>query len=284
MSISFGVVVNYFSKPSHPASVKYSAKFALTLLKNCSEVSQIVLVDGSATNDHELQIFCESLDVRYLHSGKLMSFAEGYNYGVDYLTEEWIATMASDIYVTPTTFSGMKSFIESNRQLNIGCLIPYLSKSDLPTQQYLTSFFSRDCLAPGMTFNLNVFKKSIYQELGGMTKEYTGNFNDIEMWLKMNEQGLETYLVGQSYAVHYGQLTLNYGSNTNTQIDREKFYKKHPELFEKNGIFSMKFAKILKSKRLKILYELNNFLPLKIRRMFLVFILKTAPLLQRKMR
>jgi GT2 family glycosyltransferase len=282
VSIKFGVVVNYFSKESHPISVVYSAKFALSLLKNCPEVTEIVLSDGSASRDEEMERFCESLDIQYLHSGRMLSFAEGYNYGAARLTEEWIVTMASDIYVTPTTFTAMGKFIVNNNDLNIGCLIPYLSKSDLPTQQYLTSFFSRDCLSPGMTFNLNVFKKSVFESFGGMTKEYTGNFNDIEMWLKLEEKGLSTFLVGESYAVHYGQLTLNYGSNTNASKDSEHFYKNHPELYDKNGFFHMKFDKIFRSKRLKIMYAANRLLPAGIRNMYLVFMLKTAPILQRK--
>jgi GT2 family glycosyltransferase len=281
MSIKFGVVVNYFSKKTHPISVKYSAKFALSLLKNCPEVSEIVLSDGSAEQDDELSCFCDSLEIKYVHSGKMMSFAEGYNYGVEHLTEDWIATMASDIYVTPTTFTAIMQFITENEKLNVGCLIPYLSKSDLPTQQFSTSFFSRDCFAPGMTFNLNIFKKNVFEELGGMTREYSGNFNDFEMWLKLKEIGLGVYLVGNSYAMHYGQLTLTYGSNTNAIKDREQFYKKHPYLLEEGSFFNMRIDKFFQSRILKYLYGFKSLLPSTRRNMYIVSLLKILPVLQK---
>ncbi|OCT10701.1 hypothetical protein A8709_22965 [Paenibacillus pectinilyticus] len=281
MSIKFGVVVNYFSKDSHPISVKYSAMFALSLLKNCPEVREIVLSDGSEIPDNDLSSFCESIEIKYLHSGRMMSFAEGYNYGVEHLTEDWIATMASDIYVTPTTFTAIDRFIWKNGDLNIGCLIPYLSRSDLPTQQFSSSYFSRDCESPGMTFNLNIFKKDVYKKLDGMTREYSGNFNDIEMWLKLKEKGLNVYLVGSSYAVHYGQLTLTYGSNTNVNNDKEKFYKKHPQLFEKGSFFDMRMDEFFQSRILKYLYKFKMLLPTAKRKMYIILLLKILPVLQK---
>jgi GT2 family glycosyltransferase len=282
MSVQFGVVVNYFSKPTHPVSVKYSVKFALSLLKNCPEVIEIVLSDGSANRDDELNGFCSSLDIQYLHSGKILTFSEGYNAGVRQLTSDWVVTMASDIYVTPTTFTAINQFITNSKDPNrIGCLIPYLSKSDLPTQQYANSLISRDCRSPGMTFNLNVFNRRVYDLVGGVTKDFTGNFNDFEMCLKLREHDLNVYLVGNSYAVHYGQLTLRFGSHTDSDSDSIAFYKKHPELYEKGGFWSMKFNTFFESKILKAMYFPIRLFPAQFKRKYTILLLKIAPLFQR---
>ncbi|BBI31796.1 glycosyltransferase family 2 protein [Cohnella abietis] len=282
MSHTFGVVVNYFSKPNHPISVKYSVQFALSLLKNCPEVTEIVLSDGSENPDDQLRNFCDSLNMRYLHSGKILSFPEGYNAGVQQLTTEWIVTMASDVYVTPTTFTAIDQFISQHKNpKQIGCLIPYLSKSDLPTQQYTNTMLSRNCQSPGMTFNLNVFRREVYDLVGGMTQDYTGNFNDFEMCLKLRENNLKVYLVGDSYAVHYGQLTLKFGSNTSVDQDKNKFYSNHPHLFERNGLWDMRFNHFFESKSMRSLYTLRNLLPRQLKQKYTVLLLKLAPLLQR---
>jgi hypothetical protein len=44
----FGVVVNYFHREGYPQSVQESARLALSLLKNCPEVTSIILADGSS--------------------------------------------------------------------------------------------------------------------------------------------------------------------------------------------------------------------------------------------
>jgi GT2 family glycosyltransferase len=281
MSISFGVVVNYFYKETHPQSVKQAVKFALSLLKNCPEVKQIVLSDGSEKFDDDLYHFCNKLGARYIHSGKQMSFPDAYNYGVKYLSEEWIAVMASDIFVTPTTFTAFSNFISKNEHLNIGCLIPYLSKSDFAAQQYISNFFSCDCYASIMTFNLNVFKRDVYNRIGGMSNQYTGNYNDIDMVIKLKKLNLDVFLVGGAYAVHYGQLTLSHGSNTCVEKDFYAFTQNYPGLKDENGVFRLRIDKFLKSSILKVLYKIKYLIcSVKLKRYYIQLILKLIPLLQ----
>jgi GT2 family glycosyltransferase len=252
----FGVVVNYFFKEGYPLSVEQSAKFTLSLLKNCQEVTTIILVDGSAQPDENFQKFCESLGIKYAHNGRSMSFAEAYNYGVSLLNEEWVVTMASDIYVYPDSFSRFSKFIETYPDLNIGCLIPYLSRCDLPIQQ--TAQFSKrpDAYASLMTFNMNVFKKEVFEKIGGMTTKYSGNFNDIEMALQLKEMGLDIFLVGGSNVLHYGSLTLRHGTNVNAKNDYKQFYENHPEMRRGGGIWNLKADALFKSPILKLLYRL----------------------------
>jgi GT2 family glycosyltransferase len=253
----FGVVVNYFFKEGYPSSVEASVRFALTLLKNCPEVTSIVLADGSAKINQNLKQYCELLSINYAHAGRQMSFGEAYNYGVSLLNEKWVAIMASDIYVYPDTFSKFRKFIENYKDLNIGCLIPYLSRCDLPLQQ--TSQFAKktDSYASLMSFNLNVFKKEVFEKVGGMTTQYSGNFNDIDMSLKLKQLGLDIFLVGGSNVIHYGALTLRHGTNVDAKSDYEKFYEDHPEMYLPGGLWNLKVDQLLKHPILKLLYRLN---------------------------
>jgi GT2 family glycosyltransferase len=254
----FGVVVNYFSKETHPSSVKQSAKFAVSLLKNCSEVTSIVLVDGSAKSDLEMKSYCESLDINYAHSGTTMSFGEAYNYGVSLLSEDWIALMASDIYVYPNTFTAFCKFIENHPALNIGCLIPYLTKCDLPVQQASQYSTRSDCYASIMSFNLNVFKKDIFEKTGGLCTTYSGNFNDIDMCLKLQNLNLDIFLVGDANVVHYGSLTLRHGTTVDNKFDYQQFYADHPELYLSGGLWNLRINQFLRNPILKLLYRLNS--------------------------
>jgi GT2 family glycosyltransferase len=43
------------------------------------------------------------------------------------------------------------------------------------------------CYAPIMSFNLNVFPRDVFEKIGGLSTNYTGNFNDIDMSLKLKK-------------------------------------------------------------------------------------------------
>lgn len=250
----FGVVVNTYLTPEHPPSVQMSALFSVSLLLNCPEVSAIVLVDGSAEPSETFEAFCAAHGVAYLHAGRAMGFAEAYNAGVARLSTEWIALMASDIYALPDTFAAFKRFIEDNPDRPIGCLIPYLSQSDFRAQEGLPSRPRTAARVPVMTINLNVFHRDVYLEMGGLSEEYSGNYNDVDLAIRLKEKGLETYLI-DAYAHHYGSLTLRYGTSTRFENDRAAFFSRRPDLLDPRGWWSLRFDRLFDSYRLKWLYR-----------------------------
>ena len=248
----FGVVVNYFSNKSFPLKIKQSAKFALSLLLNCEDVSSVVLSDGSNEPDEEMKNYCESLMIKYVHQGKKTNFGESFNYGVSFLEEEWIALMNSDIYVYPDTFLQFHRFIERHSNLNIGCLIPYLAKSDFPLQ---ANSIRRNAYASLMTYNLNIFKKEVLARIGGVSTDFSGCFNDVDACIKLKRLGLDVYIVGHAYALHYGRLTID--TCGQEFLDDEKvFLSKYPQLYDKNGFWYLKTDKFLRSGFLKLLFYL----------------------------
>lgn len=250
----FGVAVNTYLTPEHPPSVQMSALFAVSLLLNCPEVSTIVLVDGSAQPSGVLASFCADHGISYLHAGRPLSFAEAYNAAAAQLTDEWIALMASDVYVLPDTFAAFKRFIEANPDLPIGCLIPYLSQSDFRPQEGLVGRPRVACRVPTMTMNLNVFRRTVYADVGGLSESYSGNFNDVDLAIRLKERGLETLLI-DAYAHHYGSLTLKYGSNTSYAKDSAAFFAQRPELEHPRGLWSMRLDRLFESRRLRWLYR-----------------------------
>ncbi|MFB2835371.1 glycosyltransferase family 2 protein [Floridanema evergladense] len=251
----FGVTVNHFYKENYPPFVKQSTKFAASLLKNCPEVTTVIVIDGSATEDEELRNYCESIGINYLHGGKILSFAEAYNLGVSQLTESWVVTMASDIYVYPTTFTTFREFIETHKDKEIGCLIPYLSRCDFPVQRTTQNQQRYSCYSPIMSLNMNVFPKDVYEKSGGISTNYTGNFNDVDLTLKLQKMGLNIFLV-DNYVQHYGRLTLRHGTNVDAHSDWKIFYADYPELKGNSELWSLRLDKFLRHPILKLVFRI----------------------------
>lgn len=248
----FGVAVNHFQKPGHPASVQQSTRFALSLLKNCAEVTTVFVVDSSEKYDEGLANYCQTIGVNYRHYDRALAFAEAYNFGVACLDEEWVVTMASDIYVRPETFTLFKQFIEDNPQVPIGCLIPYLSNSDYWVQEASPNWPKPTCYCGIMTYNLNVFPKATFQRLGGLSDKYSGNFNDIETSIQLRSMGLKIVLVS-NFVQHYGRLTLQHGLNgIDYSGDFDQFRHDHPSFVGHSGVLPIKLHKFLEHPVLKI--------------------------------
>jgi len=252
----FGVAVNHFHKPEHPVSVRQSTKFALSLLKNCPEVTTIFLVDSSEKYDADLDEFCQTLGVNYRHYGRTLSFAEAYNFGVACLDEEWVVTMASDIYVRPETFGVFRQFIENNPAIPIGCLIPYLSSSDYIVQEATINWPKPSCYCGVMTYNLNVFPKAVFTELGGLSNKFSGNYNDIDTSIRLKNMGLKIVLVS-NYVQHYGRLTLPHGTNVKSGVDEAQFRLEHPDFAGDAGRWGLRLDKLLEHRILKLISKLS---------------------------
>lgn len=277
----FGIVVNYFSRPNHPPSIRQSAVFALSLLKNCSEVTSIVLVDGSGESDLEMENACASLGAKYCHFGRMLSFGEAYNKGAELLTEAWIVTMASDIYVYPDTFLRFRKFIEAHPQAPVGCLIPYLSACDYPVQLSHQSSRRVNCDAGVMTYNLNVFPRDVFWKLGGLSESYTGCYNDVDTSIKIKKLKLRVFLV-DTFALHYGRLTLVYGSNADWNTDAAAFFQDYPELKSESYLWNIDLNYFLRSPLLKFVFSVANAIrPRRLRTPLMIWILRSIPRLQK---
>ena len=247
----FGVAVNHFYKPEHPVSVRKSTEFALSLLKNCPEVTTIVVVDSSEKYDADLHKFCQTIGVNYRHYGKTLPFATAYNYGSACIEEDWIVTMASDIYVRPETFTIFKQFIENNPKVPIGCLIPYLSNSDYIAQEATANWPKPTCDCGIMTYNLNVFPKAVFKKLGGLSERYSGNFNDADTSIALKNMGLKVILVS-NYVHHYGKLTVQHGTNVTCEADIAQFRQDHPDYVGGSGSWGLRLDKFMSHPALRL--------------------------------
>lgn len=232
-----GVVVNYYWQFSYPKSHQISTWVALLKLKETNAAQNIVLVDGSPTADDFIESKCNELEIEYLSSGKRLSYAEGFNKGIEHLSNQFICLMANDILTTRDAFEMLHKWI--NRP-DVGCVFPYLSFSDYPGQM---PFFVRKpvtCEPTCMTLNFNLFPRNILEEIGGVDENYSGAYNDVIMLTKIRNKGYKVILVGNTHVVHLGKTTISQGSDYKKDEDFLRFSNEYPQFRAKHGKWQIK--------------------------------------------
>lgn len=249
-------VVNYYCKDRSFCLVRSSAQLSLSCLRGDPLVGSIFLVDGSPTSDPELSLWCDQLGIAYLHAGRALSFAEGFNLGIAQCRAAWIALLASDIYVPLGFFSQVFKVVESLDPANIGCLIPALTFSDIPSQERYTSRLRHSSM---MSLNLNIFPARHLSLIGGVPEQYSGAYNDIEMVIRLRRLCLPIYQLPLK-VLHYGKLTISQGTDYHYDFDHSRFFEVYPALFSPNSLCNLKLDHFMTGWR-RVLFFLERRLP-----------------------
>lgn len=232
-----GFVINYYWRPSFPPSHRTATTLCIQALKGNSGVGRVILVDGSAQPDHYVEEICIREGVDYLHTGKELTFAQGYNIGWKLLDEAFIGLMANDVLAPVGTIDQLLSWI---RIQDVGCVFPYLSYCDYPGQ--VDSYVRKPvtCEPSSMTLNLNLFKRNVLEEIGGINENYLGCYNDVNALMHIRKCGYRVVLVGETRVVHIGQMTITQGSNYKKNTDVLRFSQEFPEYWAPHGKWNIK--------------------------------------------
>jgi GT2 family glycosyltransferase len=195
-------------------------------------VGNIVLADGSPEADPLMEDACRKLEVQYLHAGRRLSLAEGYNTGWRSLSEPYVGLMQNDILPHPPDTMAM--LLEHIKLPDVGCAFPYLTDPADYTQHI--EFFrrsSRTCEPANMQLNLNIFKRHVLEEAGGVDEGYTTAFYDPILLIKIRQLGYRVVLVGGAKAIHVDQLTKKLGGSSFTyepwKKDAQRWSEEYPQ-------------------------------------------------------
>lgn len=243
-----GVVVNYYtnysSVESHEVLVAATG-LSLRLLKMNPSVGTVILVDGSEESDEKMKEVCEDIGVRYYHDGKKISYAKAYNIGWQSLTEPYIGLMANDI--VPFPLDTIQILLDWLKRPDIGCVFPYLTSNSLRGGETQRPGFwgrgSRTCELTSMTLNLNLFKRSVLEKIGGLDENYLFGYAEPILLIKIRSLGFRVVLVGDTRAFHYEKLTKSLGESTLAEElyleDSQRWYKEYPRYASKRGIANL---------------------------------------------
>jgi GT2 family glycosyltransferase len=274
----FSVVINHYSGGGHTPHLAGASIFSAALSVREPLVGEVLVVDGSPTPDPGLRGYLEEMGCQYLHAGRRLSFAEGYNFGASRAGQEWVVLCASDVFPSLDCYAAVADFLARIDQASVGCIIPRLTSSDLPYQK--SRFFARyACTVPVMTLNFNVFRRRYLEEIGGVPLEYSGNYNDIELSIKIHQDGRRIYMLPVR-CVHYGSLTLKTG-NSSVSIERDKvtFGHRHPELVDRGSMWDLHVASLMKPGLIPVLLYISRLSPTQYSRSVITrWILRLVPL------
>ncbi len=257
----FSFIINHFDGSVPKPHLSASTLFAASLAKASPAVDEVIVVDGSAAANPCLQERCAELGARYLHAGRQLTFAEGYNAGAAVATASWLVFCASDVYVNNRTLDSIARATTTLPAERIGCLVPTLSYSALEMQRS-TEASGRISIVPLTTINCNVFEAGFFREIGGIPEVYSGNYNDVEIAIRIVERGRHIYQVDDP-AVHYGSLTLAAGgSNARQDRDRETFHRQRPAYFSSAYAWNVDYRPLLSHPLARAINRLINLIPI----------------------
>lgn len=275
----FSIVINHYCGQMHAPQLAGASIFSAALSVRDPLVKEVLLVDGSAQPDARLQGYVQDMGCRYLHAGRRLSFAEGYNLGASAASEDWVVLCASDVFPSLDCYRRIAEFLARVDQESIGCVITRLSNSDLPYQK--SRFFARrTCTVPVMTLNFNVFSRAYLKAIGGVPEDYSGNYNDIELSVRIQRDRKRLYML-PIRCIHYGSLTLQSGSsNLSAQQDLHTFAAHHPELMDYGSMWDLRITSLLRPGLLRTLLHASRLCPTSYSRTVMTrWILRLVPLL-----
>ena len=234
---TLGLVMNYYWRPSFTRSVQISAALALHMAVESGVAAAIAVVDGSLDGDPYMASLCRQLDVLYIRGEGELSFAAGYNLGWRTLSNDYIALMASDIFVSA---SALESLLLLVSRPEVGCVSPYLSFSDWPSQtaQYVHAPIT--CEPTAMTLNLCMLKRSVLEAVGGIDEGFSGAYNDVILLMKIRNLGHKVLFAGDTFVTHLGRVTTKHGSTYDQPQDVKRFRETYPQYWIDDGRWHLK--------------------------------------------
>jgi GT2 family glycosyltransferase len=244
-----GVVVNYYSSGSSREANKLlvaATSLSLRLLKMNPAVDAVLLVDGSRKPDELICEACKDIGVQYYHDGKEISYVRAYNIGWRKLSQPYIALMANDII--PHPLNVMALLLEWIRRPDVGCVFPYLMTNRLGSDETQKPGFwrrgFRTCEPSSMTLNLNVFKRSVLEEIGGLDENYLYAFAEPILLVKIRSRGYRAIMVGGAVAFHFDRLTKTTGESSLTQEmydeDARRWFREYPRYADDSGLANLR--------------------------------------------
>lgn len=234
------IIINYYNSDRRD-DLYYQTLYCISCYKQTGD-SDIILSDGSGFKDERLIQLSEEMHFIYLWSERKLSFAEGYNQGIDYSlsnsSAKYICLSANDIFVSSKSISEMLQMIVTDDA--IGCVIPYLSFSAFPRQNdcYLNQL--RYC--NGMTLNVNLFRKQDLEKIGKVPEYLSGYFNDVVMFAELKKMSKKVVLCNAGKIIHLGNSTVNKSTTASFAKDKEIFIKRHPDLAPKNPHLDVRYS------------------------------------------
>lgn len=226
-------------------AVRATTELGIILLRMTPSVGEVVLVDGSAADDPVLRGICDRRGARYVHAGRELGLAEAYNVGWRTTASPYVCLMANDIL--PFPLETMDRLMDVVQTADVGCVFPYVTEGPHYTQHvdFADVRTRRTCEPATMTLNLNVFKRSVLEAVGGVDETFRVGFYDPLLLMGIRRLGHRVVLVGRAKAIHMDRLTKRLGGSGLTgdvyEADRDRWSAEYPRYADRRAIADLLF-------------------------------------------
>ena len=245
LSDGLGIVINfYIGSPdagSHRVIVS-ATEVSLRLLTLSPAVDAVILVDGSEAPCEPMRDVCETLRIQYHHANRRLNYVESYNVGWQKLPYTYVGLMAND--VIPFPLETMDKLLAWVKQPDVGCTFPYMSTNrdrwDEVQRPGIATMGIPTCEPTTMTLNLNLFKRSVLEAIGGLDPRYTAGFQEPILIVKIRTLGYRVVLVGLTKVFHFDGLTKISGQSMivdrDHKDDRDLWFKEFADYASQRGL------------------------------------------------
>jgi GT2 family glycosyltransferase len=267
------IVVNSYN-PTADARMRAMTELALRSYRAFTgPAHDLILVEGHREVDAALAIVCEELGYQYLHLGRRLSFAQGYNAGLQTAKGPWRVLAATDVFVVQ---GWLEKLLTAAKTTNAWMISPYLSMSDYPAQQIRYPLSFRTFVPEFLTFNLNLMAPHCLEKVGFLDEQFSGSFNDVDYTLRIRQQGGEVAVVFCGEIMHLGRGTR--GTSGANEVMRSRdlpaFHAKWP------GIWDTRTCRLNHQRGLKKwLLAIERMLPARLSPLCLQLISRIEPLI-----
>ena len=245
-----GCVVNFYlgqGSANHVRDILVATtSLGIRFLTLSEAVDTVMVVDGSPEPCASMREACATLGVRYHHDGRELSYVEAYNIGVDLLPHAYIALMANDIL--PNDPAVLDRLFEWIQRPGIGCVFPYMATNRVEWDEVQRpSLIHRGvltCEPASMTLNLNLFKRSVLEEIGGLDENYLFGYQEPILLIKIRSLGYRAVMVGRTCVFHLDRLTKALEASSLTrrhqEADARRWFEEYPHHASPRGIANIK--------------------------------------------
>lgn len=246
-----GFVVNFFCSSTDAATRELLAAttgVSLRFIRLNPLVDTTVLIDGSADPVLEMKAICNEIGVEYVHAGRQLNYVEAYNLGWRRLQTKYIGMLAND--VIPHPFETIALLLDWIRRPDVGCVFPYLNSNRRSFDEVQRPGFLHrgrfTCEPASMTLNLNIFKRSVLEEIGELDENYEVGYQEPILLIKIRSLGHRVVLVADTRAMHYDRLTKTTGasetSDSKYRSDTDRWLAEYPGYANTNGVANIRFS------------------------------------------
>jgi|694.fasta_scaffold120106_1 GT2 family glycosyltransferase len=242
------IIPTKFSKNSD--GELFISKCLESINKNAATTNFKVFLMVEERNQNDYDILFDNIAYRFqiskiVYRNPEFNFSKVINYGVSQVSSEFVLILNDDVYFTSKfDFSCPLNHLVNDSAGSVGIRLLYPDQKiqhagiyfiNGAPQHWLCGSNKDFLLAShnyckevsGSTGAFLLFRKNLFERIGGMDEDFHLDYNDVDVCLKFEETGHKNILCSDITAYHFESKTRGKRQESEVKIDLAKLLKKH---------------------------------------------------------